>query len=140
MVTPMVFAPRNTRPSTTSAALMMNSAPPTFSFGQRLARMMETPLVPPMAKWLGVLNRWMPTAVKSRPRFRRSAYTTKSFVANLGLWNILLKYSLSCGAKGRRMAHCPIIGNKVPYICLFCQTPGRQTRRTYCNRRKNPVE
>ena len=73
MVTPMVFAPRNTRPSTTSAALMMNSAPPTFSSGQRLARMMDTPLVPPMAKWLGVLNRWIPAAEKNRPRFSSSA-------------------------------------------------------------------
>ena len=42
--------------------------------------------------------------------------------------------------KKKEKNHCPIIGNKVPYICLFCQTPGRQTRRTYCNRRKNPVE
>ena len=50
MVTPMVFTPRKMMPSATRMPLMMNSAPPTFMPGHRVAMMMDIPLVPPMAK------------------------------------------------------------------------------------------
>ena len=65
-------------PSATRMPLMMNSAPPTFMPGHRVAMMMDMPLVPPMAKWLGVLNRWMPAAVRKSPRFNKNTYFANS--------------------------------------------------------------
>ena len=72
MVLPMALRPRKISPITTSRVLMANIMLPTLAPGRISARMMDRPVVPPMAKWLGDLKKCVPAAVSSSPRFSRA--------------------------------------------------------------------
>ena len=63
--------PRKMNPKTTSTALTTHMNAPTLNRGNSVASTMDRPDVPPNAKWLGVLNRAMPAAVATSPRFSR---------------------------------------------------------------------
>ena len=63
----MERTPKKTNPSTTSAMLSIHMNALTGRLGNTAASTMDRPDVPPNAKWLGVLNSSMPSAVKNRP-------------------------------------------------------------------------
>ena len=56
MVPAIVLKSRQIRPVTTRMAFRMSINVPTFMLGIKLLAIMEMPVVPPMARWLGVLK------------------------------------------------------------------------------------
>ena len=80
MVHPMDLSPRKKKPSTTRRAFTIHMNIPTFHSGNKVARIIERPEVPPKAKWFGVLKMEIPTAVNIRPRLRIRKKIRLSFV------------------------------------------------------------
>lgn len=70
MVHPIALYPKKINPKTIRIIFTNHIKEPTFHSGNKVARIIDIPLVPPKAKWFGVLKMAIPMAVQNKPKFK----------------------------------------------------------------------
>ena len=68
--------PRKIKPRTSINALMIISSSDWLKKGMSGSRMIERPLTPPVAKWLGDLKKYTPAASAKVPTLSTAQYLT----------------------------------------------------------------